>query len=541
MVDAFVIGAGPSGLLMASELIRHGLTCRLIDKAPLPSDKSKAIAVQARTLEVLNYVGITDDCIAQGLKIVRFIPTIRAKKLADISFKLIKSPYPFILSLEQSKFETILIQHLKKQACKVEREVELLSLQQTDQNVQLSLRHNLTGETESCETKWLIGCDGAHSTVRKQLDFAFEGISLPQIFSLVDLELEWKYPRDCFMGFLEEKGTLFVAPLQEKNRNRIIFQLERDLDLLRGEQNLKHEEISSTILQKPTLEEVSQLIHQYADPNAIVKNPIWMTNFNINSRMVNRYRKNRVFLVGDAAHIHSPVGGQGMNTGLQDAFNLAWKLALVHRGIAKESLLDSYHDERHFVGKKLLKGTKRATSFILTRSPFLFFLRNALLSFLTSFSIIRSKIASTIAQINICYPPNQWIVQKSHRNLKSKAGMRASNASILTQEGKSSLFCLWKVTTSFHLLLIDLHDRLPNLDNRAKTLETRYGAHVKVHIVRSNPTEQERHIQDLQGEIKTLYGDLTTYLIRPDGYISYCAPLSHFKPLDEYLNHLFIV
>ena len=541
MPDVFVIGAGPSGLMMAAELIRHGLTCRLIDKVAAPSDTSKALAVHARSLEVLNYIGVADTCIAEGLKIERAVPTSKGKILAELSFHDIESPYPFVLSLEQSKLEVILIQKLEQMGCKVEREVELISFEQNDSTVQLSIKHHRTGQIEKCETKWLIGCDGAHSTVRKHLNFTFEGMSFPQIFSLVDIELEWKYPRDRFMGFLKEEGVLFVAPINEKNRVRLIFQLERSLDLLKRNRNLGYGELSSSILQKPTLEEATQLVHYYADPNAIVKNPVWLTNFSINSRMVSQYRKQNVFLVGDAAHIHSPVGGQGMNTGLQDAFNLAWKLALVHKGKAKESLIDSYHDERHFIGKKLLEGTEKATNFILERSPFLFILRNAFISFITSFDFVRRKIVSTLAQIKIRYPQSQWIIQvANHHSLKSKAGMRAPNASVLYHDKENSLFSLWKGTISFHLLLIDFKKQQPDLDSQANELEKRYGDLVKVWMIRSDSVNKDNNIQDQHGNIQRLYGDLTVYLIRPDGYIGFCAPLSKIESLYDYLNHLFI-
>lgn len=539
MVDVCVIGAGPSGLLMAAELIRHGLTCRLIDKKPSPSDKSKALAVQARSLEVLDYIGVTGDCIEQGLKIFHVFPTSGGKKLSDISFKFIESHYPFVLSLEQSKLERILIKKLETLGCEVEREVELLDFQQNEENVQFSLINNSTGKKETCEAKWLIGCDGAHSTVRKQLNFEFEGKSFPQIFSIVDLEMKWKYPRDCFMGFLEKKGILFVAPINEKNRYRLVFQLERGFDLLKRHKNLEQGEISATTLPKPTLEEAINIVHQYSDPNAILGNPVWFANFHINSRMVSRYREKRVFLVGDAAHIHSPVGGQGMNTGLQDAFNLAWKLALVNKGHSKESLLESYQDERHFVGTQLLKGTERATHFLLTRSPLLIFLRNTFISLFTSILAIRKKIVSVVSEINIYYPLSPWIVQTNHRSTKLQAGMRAPNASIHYRGIISSLFSLWKESTSSHLLFIDLKGRIPDLDRLAKTFGIHNGHFLKVHIIQSNSIDEEKYIQDLKGEIQSAYGDLTCYFIRPDGYVGYFGLLTHLESLNEYLKNFF--
>lgn len=535
-----IIGAGPSGLLMAIELLHYGLACRLVDKAAAPSDKSKAIAIQARTLEILESMGLLDTCLSQGLKLHHATPMSQGRQLADLSFSSIPSPHPFVLSLEQNKFEAILIEYLEKLGGHVERQVELVSFQQQEQNVLLFLKNLQTDQIESLETPWLIGCDGAHSFVRKELNLSFEGNSFPQIFSLADLEIKWKYPRDCLVGFLEKTGVLFAIPLQENNRYRLIFQLARDQALLKENQSIRHGEIPATLLEKPTLEEATAIVHQYADQNARLTNPVWMTNFSINSRMVSRYQKHRVFLVGDAAHIHSPAGGQGMNTGLQDAFNLAWKLWLVQKGLAHDSLIESYNKERHFVGERLLTGTERATHLILKRSPLFFYMRNAFISFVTSFPSIRHRLASIISQTDICYPKNKWIVQISDLSLNAKAGSRAPDASIMQNGTQTSLFSLWKHPRSFQLLLIDLKGKTSELKTLASDLGKQYGNLIKIHIVKAGESVQTEEIQDLQGEIKCLYGDSTVYLVRPDGYIGFCGPLAKIKPLKEYLSHLFI-
>lgn len=523
MVDVFVVGAGPSGLLMAAELIRHGLRCRIIDKSSHPSDKSQALAIQARTLEILNYIGITDECIEQGLKISHVIPTSQGKKLCDISLEHAETPYPFVLSLEQSKFERILIEKLQKMGCHVERKLELLDFQQSAESVHLSLKNK--GKEEVCKAKWLIGCDGAHSTVRHRLGLSFEGGSFPQIFSLMDLDMQWKYPRDRAVGFLEKTGILFCIPIKDKNRCRLVFQTDRSLAFLKTHKIIDHGEISSSVLPKPTLEEAKQIIHQYADRNAILKNLVWSSNFSINSRMVGRYQKGRVFLVGDASHIHSPVGGQGMNTGLQDAFNLAWKLAFVHKGILKEALIESYNEERYYVGKKLLQATEKATHFLLARSVFAV-LRNKLLSFITSFSAFRKAFVAAVSEINICYPSSRWIVQTRGGDVKRKAGKRAPDVLILSDGSKTSLFSVLQASTSFHLLFIDLKEQFNDRDAIAKKIESKYGSWIEVQII----------LQDPSGNIQKTYGDLTLYLIRPDGYISYCGPLSNIKAFERYLS-----
>lgn len=497
MIDVVIIGAGPSGLMAAIELIRHGLTCRIFDKAPVPSQNSKAIGIQPRTLEVFDHIGLVEECLEQGLKINHFVPYSHGEQLADMSFDLIDSPFKFLLSLEQSLLELILIKRLQKLGCKIEREVELLSFEQHPDRVHLTLRHNQAGEIEE-EAAWLLGCDGAHSTIRKGLNLTFEGVSLPENLSLADLEIEWKYSHDRARAFLNENGILAAFPMKGENKFRIIFQLQRAENLLKHTKHVVHGEVPHGLLEPPKKEEVLEFIHCYSDSKAKIIKSIWMANFFINSRMVNRYRDNRVFLIGDAAHIHSPVGAQGMNTGIQDAFNLVWKLALVQKEKANPALLDSYHDERHDVGKKLLHATEQATKLVLMRSPFLIFIRNFLMRLVGSFKVAKRKIISTIAQIDICYPKSQWISQNGKRT-RNLAGKR-----VVYEKRKGS--------TKFHLLLIN-------------SKSSKYESNDLVEVCKLDPNE----------EIVKRYGDRTMYLVRPDGYVGFCGDLEDENLLDAYL------
>ncbi len=548
MIDAFIVGAGPSGLFMAAELIRQGLTCRLIDKSPTPSFHSKAIAIQARTLEILMCLGLADTCLAQGLKIEKFAPYSQQKALANITLDLIASPFKFVLSLEQNKFEKILIKHLEERSCLVERQIELLACTQDEQKITVTTRNNVTGEIDYSQARWLIGCDGAHSIVRKQTNQTFEGLSFPQIFSLADIELEWKYARNSVFAFLNRSGLLAAIPLPENKRVRLIFQTQEVLDLLKeNKQNLPHGEISANLLAAPTLEKVAQIIHQYADSQAVVKKAIWMTNFNINSRMVSHYQQKRFFLVGDAAHIHSPVGGQGMNTGLQDAFNLGWKLALVSKGQAKDYLLESYHEERHWVGKNLLHGTEKATNFALTRSPFLFYLRNGLIAFFGAFTVFKKIIVNTLSQINIAYPQSRWIKQKKSRALKLKAGMRAPNAYLCYKGDKTSIFNIWKESICFILLVVKNALKISEREiAEFLNFKNKYDGIVNLFIMRPQEFQKinlpaETFFDDTQNQIKEFYGNGTVYLIRPDGYIGYCGPydtIADLEPIKDYFNTL---
>jgi len=405
--DVLVVGAGPTGLLMAIELKRRGLSVRIIDKSSAPSDKSKAIAIQARTLELFDQIGIVDRFLKQGIRIGCANAVSRGKILAHVEFKRLDSPYPFILSLEQCKTEEILQDHLATLGVKVERNVELLSLEQKEGKVKALLSKG------QCSASWLIGCDGAHSTTRKALGLSFAGKIFPKTFALADVQIDWKFPHEEFFLFFNEQGILVVVPLPEAKRYRVIFQ--------------------ST----PTLEEVQRLLRQFADPHCAVKEPRWMTEFSIHSRMAEKYFKERVFLAGDAAHIHSPAGGQGMNTGFQDASNLAWKLALVHQGKADPLLLDTYEVERQHVARRLLKGTAIATHMGTLKNPFAISVRNWILSKVSRRRFFQQKLTRTISQINIHYPPNLAV--------GPKAGYRAPNVMI----GSTDLYALCRGKTGF--------------------------------------------------------------------------------------------
>ena len=305
MIDVLVIGAGPTGLLMAAEAARFGLSCRIIEKNSAPLDKSRALAIQPRTLEIFDHLGIIDRFLAKGLKIHAANPFSYQKRLAHLPFDSLDSPYPFILSLEQTETEKILTDYLASFGVNIERECEFIDLSQDDECVTVSVR-----DKENIKAKWVVGCDGAHSLTRKLLDFKFEGEAFPTAFSLADVELAWKYPHDEFFAFLNPEGILGVIPMPGKNRFRLVFQLDR---VLEGD---------------PTLEDVQEKVNKSVGPGVVVSNPLWTANFHVNSRLVSSYRKGRVFLAGDAAHIHSPVGGQGMNSGLQDPYNLDWQPVL---------------------------------------------------------------------------------------------------------------------------------------------------------------------------------------------------------------------
>ncbi|MDY0884717.1 FAD-dependent monooxygenase [Dongia soli] len=389
--QVLVAGAGPVGLTMAAELARYGIAVRIIDKATAPSDKSKALVVWSRTLELLDRAGCAEQFLAAGMPAAGANFFHGEKRLARVTFEGIESPFPYGLLIPQSETERLLIDHLAGLGVTVERGIELSAIRPDATGVSVGLHHP-SGHAETRRVDWLIGCDGAHSVVRKALGLDFTGAALQTDWILADLHLDGlPVPENELAIFFHAEGVLATFPFGRNGRHRIIADLGR---------------ARSTLLRPdPTMAEIQAVIDKRSIPGIKARDPIWLSSFRINERKVADYRKGRVFLAGDAAHIHSPAGGQGMNTGMQDAVNLAWKLALVCRGEARaEALLDSYSAERSAVGEQVLRNAGRLTRIALLRNPLARHLRNVVMSLAMRLKPTRLRLAERLTELDIAYP-----------------------------------------------------------------------------------------------------------------------------------------
>ncbi|TXH33970.1 MAG: FAD-binding monooxygenase [Rhodospirillaceae bacterium] len=389
--QVLVAGAGPVGLTMAAELARYGIAVRIIDKAFAPSDKSKALVVWSRTLELLDRAGCADRFVAAGMPAGGANFFHGEKRLARITFEGVESPFPYGLLIPQSETERLLIDHLASLGVTVERGVELSAIRPDATGVSVGLHHP-GGHAETRRVDWLIGCDGAHSVVRKALGLNFTGEALQTDWILADLHLDGlPVPQNELAIYFHAEGVLATFPFGRNGRHRIIADLGR---------------ATSTLPRPdPTLAEIQAVIDKRAGAGVTVRDPVWLSTFRINERKVADYRKGRVFLAGDAAHIHSPAGGQGMNTGMQDAVNLAWKLALVCRREARaDPLLDSYSAERSLVGEEVLRNAGRLTRLALLRNPLARHLRNFLMSLVMRLKPVRRRLAQRLTELDIAYP-----------------------------------------------------------------------------------------------------------------------------------------
>lgn len=358
---------------------------RIIDKAPAPSDRSKAFGIHARTLELFENIGIVDTVLKKGNICNGFDMYNCGKPLAHVIFDTLESKYPFFLILAQSDTERILNAHMKSHGIRVEREKELVGIERKDSRLTARLKLK-DGSDEHVDCRYIIGCDGAHSASRHLLNLEFKGAPYPNYWLLADCDLDWSYPLHHLSVFIHPRGVTAYFPLYS-NRGRLMFELP-----------------DATIdedLPEPTLEDVKMHMSEREIDYKSVSDPNWLAYFKLHHRMVDKYGDGKVFLCGDAAHIHSPIGGQGMNTGIQDAHNLAWKLALVLRGKSSESLLDSYNAERYVVGKDVVGLTDMATRMIGIHNPILAAIRNEFVGTLSKLNPVQEKILTTLSQIEI--------------------------------------------------------------------------------------------------------------------------------------------
>ena len=409
--QVLVVGAGPVGLTMAAELARYGVPVRIVDKAAARTDKSKALVLWSRSLELIARMGCAEAFIAAGLKATAANMIAGGKTLAHIELDSAPTPYPYALMIPQSETERVMEAHLNALGVTVERQIEMTGFAPTADRVTGVLRH-ADGREEPFDVDWLIGCDGAHSAVRHGLGMQFEGDTLPSDWFLADVHLAGvPTPESEIRIYWHADGVLAIFPITP-GRYRVIADVGASAPGVHRAD--------------PTLAEVQAVIDQRGPGGVKASTPIWLSSFTINERKVADYSAGRVFLAGDAAHIHSPAGGQGMNTGMQDAFNLAWKLALVCRGLAEpDSLLPSYSLERSAVGRKVLADAGHMTTLAILKGRVWQGLRNHAASLIFGFAPVRHAMAANMAELTIGYPDSPLTRAFGARPSSPAAGGRA--------------------------------------------------------------------------------------------------------------------
>ena len=411
--QVIIIGAGPTGLSMAAQLIRHKIDFIIIEKNEKTTHLSKAIVLQARTLEIFRELGIVDEAMKRGQLTTGMNLFSKGKQkaaidLADLGKGL--SEFAFALSLEQSKTEQLLAEYLSKNGKQVQWNSDFSSFKQDGSGVTVYYKDE-KGNEQKIEADYLIGCDGASSLVRHQLDFTFEGSTEPKLFYVADVILKSIviYENRLYM-YMIPKGFVLFFPMEGPGHYRIIGVLPEHRD---DNYEYSFSEIEPTI-KKSIISPVEFEKLQ------------WFSTYKVHSRKANSFRDNRCFIAGDAAHIHTPAGGQGMNTGIQDAYNLAWKMAYTLRGEVNDQVLESYNTERTQNAKRLLNTTDRMFDIMAGVNGFWNFIRLGFfpifLIVLSTSNFVKRKIFPLLSQIGIAYPDS--LLTKESSIGKVKAGDR---------------------------------------------------------------------------------------------------------------------
>jgi 2-polyprenyl-6-methoxyphenol hydroxylase-like FAD-dependent oxidoreductase len=343
--DVLIVGAGPTGLVLALWLTRLGVRVRIVDKTAEPGTTSRAVAVQARTLELYRQIGLADAVVERGRKAGAANLWVAGKKVAravlgDMGAGL--SPFPYALIFPQDEHERLLIDRLAEASVEVERRTELLGFEDATDRVLARLKRP-DGARESCEAAYVAGCDGAHSTVRGALEIGFPGGVYAHLFYVADVRASGATMNGEVHVALDTTDFLAVFPLMGEGRARLIGTVREEAE--HQDENLSWNDVSQRVIEWMHID---------------VERVHWFSTYHVHHRVADHFRRGHAFVLGDAAHIHSPVGGQGMNTGIGDAVNLAWKLAAVLHGRANPSLLDSYEPERIAFARRLVATTDQA-------------------------------------------------------------------------------------------------------------------------------------------------------------------------------------
>ena len=406
LLPVLICGAGPTGLTLALELARFGVPFRIIDRAPHGAEHSQALGVQARTLELLEPAHITDRLLAVAQRVTHVQIAAGTHPLIDTDFSALPTSYPFLAMIPQRETERVMREALEALGITIERGITLSAMAQDPDGIDVEL----TGAsgTERVRVRFLAGCDGAHSAVRHHLDLPFTGFALPERFALADVHLDTALTPDTLRVHLAADGGA-VALFPMRGRWRIIV------------------ESPNALPDPPAVAAFQTALDAQAFPARILE-AIWMANYHIHQRRVERLRAGNAFLLGDAAQIHSPIGGQGMNSGIGDAVNLAWKLALVIRDGAPPLLLDTYSEEREAVGRALLAATDYGNRLAFNANTMVRALRNAVLPVASHLPLVRDRLRENIAQLRIGYPHSRLSVNGSPARRGLRAGMRVRGA-----------------------------------------------------------------------------------------------------------------
>ncbi|MFE5759621.1 FAD-dependent monooxygenase [Streptomyces massasporeus] len=529
--DVLVVGAGPVGLTAAAELRRQGVTCRIIDRLPARLPYAKAVGVQPRTLELWDRMGMVRAALEAAVPLRGQLTYADGVEQARFELRLPPEvPYGFA-ALPQYETERIIEEHLARFGTGIERGTELLGFTQDEDGV-VSRVVTASGAQEELRSRFLVGCDGAHSSVRKGLGLTFEGGAFPEEYMLADVEVDWDLPAGYGVRSMHHGAdgrvddALVCIPLPGERRYRMSMMVPPELSTKGG--NAAPGETAHGLEggRAPRLEHIQAVVDRLSPEPATASAMRWSSVFRISHRLVDRYSVGRVFVAGDAAHIHPPTGAQGMNTGIQDACNLAWKLALSLDGGAHPRLLDSYDAERRPVGEEVVGRT----------------VRHARAGGVQTATDDRTTVMLREAQLLVAYPDSPLTATNGAGPADAGSpgpGERAPDCRGLTTSLAMTPLRLYDLLRDRgHVLVLhaDSADALTACRDTAATADRLTGGTLPAFLVAAGDGDATkavhvpvgangRHLpvfRDEAGEFARLYGvkGAAAFLIRPDGYLA---------------------
>lgn len=506
-----VVGAGPTGALLGIELARCGADVRIIEKAPVPPAESRAGGVHSRSLELLARLGIVDELLSVGNRVKATNFYSGTNPIMRVDYRHLDGPFPFMLHVPQYETQRVLDGHLERLGVRVERGVELVGLSQHPAGVTLEAQAT-DGTKRELSASYAVGCDGAHSAVRHQLQMPFIGQPYEWGWQGADVEVDWKYPETEVHLFISTAGVLACLPFGG------------------GRWRLITPKVSSGLSDhgSPTLDDIRELAAQRGPGSMSIDKPTWLGQFRASRRSAPHYRCGRVFLAGDAVHIHSPAAGQGMNTGLGDAANLGWKLGLVATGRAPESLLDTYEAERAPVAEGVIALTHRVMRVFDSTTP-LRRVRDRLVPLVSSNRLIQQRLTSRFSQHWVSYrsgPLAQSRASSFGGGPAVQAGDRAPQVKGLRLGGEAtSLFDL--ISRPEHSVLVFDDRQADSPSSLWKDLAPYKGTVTVFRVGDSDIGDRTKaRVADPTRELRQRYGVQPGWVcaIRPDGHVGYIGP-----------------
>ncbi|MFE3542585.1 FAD-dependent monooxygenase [Nocardia sp. NPDC059177] len=528
--DVLIVGAGPVGLAAAIEVVRRGVRCRIVDALTEPPHYAKAVGIQPRTLELFEAMDILREVFDAGIVLRGQIVYVNGAEADRLELALPPEvPFGF-LGLPQYETERILRQHLASLGTRVERGVRLTGFTQDDDGVDAVL----TGPdgAHTLRTRYLVGCDGAHSTVRKTLGLSFEGAAFAEQYMLGDVELDWSQPHGYNIRSMHRTDgvtddVLVCIPLPGRQRYRVSMRVPPELETSGDGDRIEHGLATGP---GPSLRDIQSVLDRLAPEPTTASHLRWSSLFRISHRIVDSYGRGRVFVAGDAAHIHPPTGAQGMNTGIQDAHNLAWKLALAVAEVAAPSLLASYDAERRPVGTEVVDRTVRDAE-----------------EGVGAGESDPERVLLREAQLLIDYRDSPIVTESPTGAAAPTAGSRAPDAIGLTRDGVASAFRLFPLLAGpDHTLLWYAGDTcdaaaLGEIERHVTLLGKLTDDHLDTYLLATPEAAVAPTIlpviRDSDGDFARHYhcAPGAAYLVRPDGYLGYAASPA---AADDLVRHL---